>query len=68
MPVSEPDTATQKAQEAWCLGSALMEQHILHLHFEHEMPHEDISRRVGMSVEVVTTTCTRYEEKTLAID
>ena len=56
------DAALREAQQAWCLGSKLMEQHILHLHFEHGMSCEDISRRTEMSVEVVATTCTRHKE------
>jgi len=62
MPGETEDRALQEAQQAWCLGSKLMEQHILHLHFEHDMSYEGIARRTEMSVEVVTTTCTRHKE------
>lgn len=65
--MERPDErALGQAQRAWCLGSTLMEQHILHLHHEHQMSYGDIARRVGMSVDVVVTTCFRYKEKNLA--
>lgn len=64
MPPSDVDIATRKAQDAWCLGSTLMELHIIHLHTEHGLSFERIAERVGMSPEVVEATCIRSEEKT----
>lgn len=55
------DNAEKLAREAWCLGSTMMEQHILHLHIEHDMGYEAIAERTGMSAEVVEAACNRHE-------
>lgn len=66
---SPVEKALDHAKDAWCLGSVLMEQQILHLHHEHHMSPDDIAKRTGMGIETVVATCQHHhEEKNLAIN
>lgn len=65
MPPSELDLIGQKAQEAWCLGSVLMEQHILHLYFDHHLTLAEISRRTDMAEDTIKSMCAKHAEKNL---